>query len=788
MLQDPDLIIHRLRLRYLSQMQDGIGERIIDFSRTKTSSVAFRIAGGDPALMDRCVSPDIPTQDANDFNMGGVSRVDLVNKSQESIRGEALNRTFTNLTLDRQTKSIQGTDALPPERIKHLMKDYEASDQSDISDTEENLPQQTYDFYQKHLTMIDIHKRISEEPKFQKIPVRSRQRGVSDTSVTYNRLSALPLPRRPTISQHNSESDGHSRFGDQSGFSSDSGMLLPALPHETGAGFQSIPPSPPIIELSADFIDSLAGLGNVYDQNSISDSEYDMNDVRFGGLELSENVTNKATEIRDDSKTHRKRNSLRGIPTVLPLVSTLLKTIPRPESMQLSSSLTAMIKASESNEVNPLEQLFGILSGKGDLKPLKLKIYRPSSTTPSKPFSVIIKSSATVLDTIGYSLLRYSQEELMPKLTPEQMDPNYWTLRIVEDDGELDEDFPALERMRPISKFSFDEFALVEATTAQVKENQSLTPTSLLSKRTLNSIPEVQPSFKPSTNTRPAIGLVTANGGQSTVITSVNTPIGSVKAVARAPGASVLLKIKLGPETLGTSTQYAQSTMLDVTTETYLGDVLDQVCKRRNLDKFMFCLRLAGSNVIVPSDRTVESLQGRTELLLVRKKAMDLFTDSTLPRSMTPNAPIVAAAASSAKLGGGLSENSGLSRYLPDIVTPSTYQRWIVWRRQPMSFMGRHERVLAIDGEYVHISPSESKTMFESPKTSSLHVGQIIACKQSRKLPVNFKITIIKAGQTKRYDFEAGSVREAETVVSKIRTLTRNYALRIGSRTSRLGN
>jgi target of rapamycin complex 2 subunit MAPKAP1 len=32
-------------------------------------------------------------------------------------------------------------------------------------------------------------------------------------------------------------------------------------------------------------------------------------------------------------------------------------------------------------------------------------------------------------------------------------------------------------------------------------------------------------------------------------------------------------------------------------------------------------------------------------------------------------------------------------------------------------FVGRHERVLAIDGDYIHIMPSETRTMFESMKT-----------------------------------------------------------------------
>jgi len=37
----------------------------------------------------------------------------------------------------------------------------------------------------------------------------------------------------------------------------------------------------------------------------------------------------------------------------------------------------------------------------------------------------------------------------------------------MEDVGVVDDDFPALERIRPISRFQFDMFALVEATPDQ---------------------------------------------------------------------------------------------------------------------------------------------------------------------------------------------------------------------------------------------------------------------------------------------------------------------------------
>jgi len=141
-------------------------------------------------------------------------------------------------------------------------------------------------------------------------------------------------------------------------------------------------------------------------------------------------------------------------------------TSPAPPSR---SALTALIKAKEQNsqEENHLAELYASFSGKGDLKPLHLKIFRPSSAQPMKPVDVVVRQDATVAETIGFSLYRYWEEKREPPLKKEECDANVWTLRIMEDVGVVDDDFPALERIRPISRFQFDMFALVEATPDQ---------------------------------------------------------------------------------------------------------------------------------------------------------------------------------------------------------------------------------------------------------------------------------------------------------------------------------
>jgi len=102
----------------------------------------------------------------------------------------------------------------------------------------------------------------------------------------------------------------------------------------------------------------------------------------------------------------------------------------------------------------------------------------------------------------------------------------------------------------------------------------------------------------------------------------------------------------------------------------------------------------------------------------------------------------------------------------------STYKKYLVQRKMPI---GRHERILAIDGDYIHIMPSDNKAFFDSMKTSSFHVTSIVSCKQSSKSPASFKIVVWRDGGEKRYDFEAESARQASEIINSLRNLMKMY-------------
>ncbi|GAA5918528.1 hypothetical protein JCM5296_000191, partial [Sporobolomyces johnsonii] len=160
---------------------------------------------------------------------------------------------------------------------------------------------------------------------------------------------------------------------------------------------------------------------------------------------------------------------------------------PTPLSPPQRSALTALLTgpASLTSSSNPFSTLYAscVSRSTSSSDTLTLTLYFPHCTKPgaSKPLTVGVKRDVTVEEVIGVGLWAYweGQEkgEREPKIEVEEdkaesgEETTKWNLRIVEEDGEVDEDFPALDRVRAISAFSFNEFAIVKATDQQSKDN-----------------------------------------------------------------------------------------------------------------------------------------------------------------------------------------------------------------------------------------------------------------------------------------------------------------------------
>ena len=107
---------------------------------------------------------------------------------------------------------------------------------------------------------------------------------------------------------------------------------------------------------------------------------------------------------------------------------------------------------------------------------------------------------------------------------------------------------------------------------------------------------------------------------------------------------------------------------------------------------------------------------------------------------------------------------------------------------------GSHERVLVIDGDFIHVSlmgvnvmvthlidgvyfvffffkimPSATKALLDSLKTSSYHIRTVVKCNLSKKASASVKLIVRRESGDKRYDFEAENAQLAGKI--KVRRL-----------------
>ncbi|KAJ1998307.1 Component of a membrane-bound complex containing the Tor2p kinase, partial [Coemansia thaxteri] len=144
---------------------------------------------------------------------------------------------------------------------------------------------------------------------------------------------------------------------------------------------------------------------------------------------------------------------------------------PAPQKSGLSALLSSKIEIQH----NPFSEEFGAIGGTAsDRSLLALKMFVIyGSSRQSQLINARVRRAATVEQTIGNALYRYIDEGLEPALEASVQDVVMWTLRIAED-GEVDDDFPALDRTRPVASFGCDEFALCLSTPEQVKLNEEI--------------------------------------------------------------------------------------------------------------------------------------------------------------------------------------------------------------------------------------------------------------------------------------------------------------------------
>ncbi|PGH15756.1 hypothetical protein AJ80_05464, partial [Polytolypa hystricis UAMH7299] len=532
-----------------------------------------------------------------------------------------------------------------------------------------------------------------------------------------------------------------------------------------------------------------------------------------GGLDSSSPLMmHKLPMVMEGHGTSPKKRSNSSTPSLNSLPP------PRPIStVEPVSLLTAALKARRKAPANPIEK-FGVLSGKtSTITPMFIKIYVPSSSEPDEPVEMpMVRESkesdtpgpVTVAEAIGLALWTYMKEDLEPTLEGENLNVNRWNLRMVED-GEVDFDFPPLGRDRPLKDFTYnnnraatapprgrsrsrpyDEFALVEATPEEFEENEELYPIHSTPASADEAEPE-QPA-SPNNQANATNKNATAAGGRVNPILGqpFSSALGSslvpadqpaIPATYATPRIGITKTLKVRFIDLESSTQ---TTSMNISTDSYIAEILDSVCKKWGLDKGNHLLKVMNSNTVAPLDRTVEALGNITELDLVRRRfgGAGQISLTGSPGSSSPNAPLFVDNTTS---GPKKTKKGAGGRMLHPLaqkqdVIGGYYRRYNVIRKQSMSFTASNQRVLAFDNDYMHIMPADTgKTLFESTtKTTSISFSDVVGSKVSRRHPKSFRVVVLKgneANEQKRYDFEAKNALEAAEIVDEIKKNMLHY-------------
>ncbi|KAF7964736.1 hypothetical protein HWV62_3510 [Athelia sp. TMB] len=427
-------------------------------------------------------------------------------------------------------------------------------------------------------------------------------------------------------------------------------------------------------------------------------------------------------------------------------------------AIKQKSALTAILSAASSRSSNPFSDLYAAISGRAESAAgaLTTQVFFPLAREPrGEAMDLVVRKDATMEEVLGFALWSYWEEGWLPKLGEglEEEDPKLsavgWILRIAEDDGEVDEDFPSPDRTAKISKFNFGAYAVLEASPAQIQQNIQL---------------ESKIQRRPSRTAASAKKDLLAPGGGGLTVPSVSGPgtsalFGTTPVLSSSLGPSsghgpqIFLRIRVAD----TTETVHISTTIPVSAGMYMQESLDIVCRKRKLDPRDFALVLNDNEqmIFIPLDRTVASLQGKRELLLVKSnmlQQMGIEVEKKSIRTTDPNASIFKRMSDVPEV-----QISAAMDFT------AAYKKYTVYRKMPM-LVARQERGLAIDGAYIHIMPSASKAraVFDNGKTTSFNIKSIVACQQSTKSSSIFKLVVQHDNRrNKRYDFEAESSKLA---------------------------
>ncbi|KAI0395293.1 SIN1-domain-containing protein [Xylariaceae sp. FL0594] len=802
LIQVEDLVSYQLRTSYLTEIADDVGERLITIDDNFLNTAPFKAAGwrSNPALIKRTHSPPIPTAITSEYFQAAPRLAGLALEYEAEEGGMLTGGKGDTLGPGSAIKRRR-------ERRREQMEEDDSSDLSDESDDESD-------------------QRAAQQIRFAKMPVRSRAGSSPIQSSNLRQMTNASSPRQAPGARRGSQSaleivkerarrdtvtssefSSENEF-DASGYHRRKEALASATRPNRSQSKSSDEPnqgvilrkdSEPLVEEddNSDMSDtSSAFVGSAYSASLLGAVE-----APVVGASPGQQVVGTVPKQLLRQSTIRK-------PPAPPPEPHLLHALPPPRPMStirpmsLIKPRSLLSDALKVKKTKPsLLDKFASLAGEGDREPIRLRIYAPFSANPAKPFEVLIRRSiqeaegpvrpVTVAELIGLSLWRYHAEKREPPLPADKLNVNWWTLRMVEEGGEVDDDFEPLDRRKPLSAFTtannrmgrsrsanaYDEFALVQASPGGFAENRIQTPQF---EQQVIAEDEQEDEKTPKSTPQPpsASSPVDPQPRTNPIITTtyrVDTPLADKPAPPSAPAATRGQKKLLRIHILSPDVPAGQMVTVDVTTDTYFAEVLELICRKRQLDKNTHVLKLPGSGAVAYNDRAVSSIGNVTDLELHRRR---FATDGPLtatgsPGSSSPKSHVWDAQPHKGKKKLMTAHPLAQHATMADEAGSGarvTYHKYVVWRKQPMRFVGLNERILAIDGEYVYIMPSSGgKVVREGGKTTTVHFSNVVGCSVSRRHPSNFKLLVFRDSESKRYDFEAKNSQEATEIVRELK-------------------
>lgn len=516
----------------------------------------------------------------------------------------------------------------------------------------------------------------------------------------------------------------------------------------------------------------------------------------------------------------------------------------KPHNVQ-TSNLSRMIQSRfKSTSSNPLS-FYSFVGSESDVAKaakVKVDIFVPPKTTP-----VIEKlefwNSAAVHEVIGFILLNLSE---MPEYAEEKdvafLNPNHWRLELIDEDGELyDGNFGHLDRTRQLASYNSPScLALCRVEKKQdIANNEKLTPLAPDFKHNLKMYQSKPQSTSFQDDQQPRIESM-ANGDTTEVkvgnIPDDNTHMYVSFFINATMTVSQLLDLICQQYHVDAS-RYRLAEAEDPNNKgTMLGDALDGNSWQKPLDNASILSNLATNKFkFVPN--ISQLVRPMTDVQVDNNHVTDVgITPSTPfisshgitppqgrlqndssktsqpePKSAPPKNTLRKKLPSVKHFNenkGGLTFGDILNQNRPQLPANlnTIYFKWTVFRRKP-PLLNRIEKSLIIDGDYIHLAPTDDATWSKTPhesafstsnvhhhhhlhhynyskfyndtmmKTSSFHISQIVKLKQytQSKNPNHFKIVINKPVEEskepyvkKKYDLEAANVAQCEEIVEKI--------------------